>query len=917
MIKKLIYIALVSAHLGAFANTSDHYPEEFAELFIERPKSVEISVSGAKESALTIVLADYETLRIDEKTKSYIQIKQYLQENNVRTGVIDAILKDLINGVKTDGRCIGRLDDCLLSALVETSSYIFDYDNSNLRIILPVSGLYVYGDDAEYHDAYSTSNAIVNWSRLYGYSNFEQPSNASLSNLTTVGLPLGHINLDTELRSSEQTFTTYTALYDVNFKNTRIQAGRNKYNFSFNTTDFLNSGSNYNFDGAFIGSSRNLVKGSSESQQRIYFYSPQLGQVEVYREDRIILSKVVEEGQDYISYDELPKGSYEVTVVIKVSGTVILSDNRQVINSNAFNLPTGEFDYVFGAGRLNNDNNSLSSGSDDSTDIDLAKGALTYRLFDSFLLGVSTAVNQDEQMYQLGALYAYGNRLGVEFVHNQFSSGDYYQRANLRFSPFFLDMSHFTGVDNTEQGALAEYLHGEDSFTDVSIGLSGALMGGTAFLRGNYYESNTSTNKQSDNSRWSISSGINRVIPFGTLGVNADYATSTRRNDDYRLSLSLTIPITNSGVSTRFNVYANNDGFDKASNYLQIQNNQNDWYAFAEAGGHAYSDRELMGDLSASLSGSTSQFNMNTYAYASDQGDKSVSATLTGTQVLSLNGVSFSNKQSRSFAKVNSNSQNIDKLDYPLTLGISENGKYRARESITLNTPKMLPIPEYKEAEFNFDSSGNNIEFDARKHVYFAQPGMLINVNQKVSLLESQILILDDIDGQPIKYIDCFGEGCVSVEPLSSDGVFRVNYRPGQSFSLISKQGLCVFEALNKENKKAKKGYCLPGVEKNGDKKLGEKINDKEELNLSALNSSTIYLGRFDLDEKYKKLRQLLADNYFKTKVINLGKHEYLFLDNGKITQEQFEFLYKIEAFLIPKGDEMEVLTKAYKRREL
>jgi len=201
--------------------------------------------------------------------------------------------------------------------------------------------------------------------------------------------------------------------------------------------------------------------------------------------------------------------------------------------------------------------------------------------------------------------------------------------------------------------------------------------------------------------------------------------------------------------------------------------------------------------------------------------------------------------------------------------------------------------------------------------VYFAQPGMLINVNQKVSLLESQILILDDIDGQPIKYIDCFGEGCVSVEPLSSDGVFRVNYRPGQSFSLISKQGLCVFEALNKENKKAKKGYCLPGVEKNGDKKLGEKINDKEELNLSALNSSTIYLGRFDLDEKYKKLRQLLADNYFKTKVINLGKHEYLFLDNGKITQEQFEFLYKIEAFLIPKGDEMEVLTKAYKRREL
>ncbi|WP_434144925.1 hypothetical protein [Photobacterium leiognathi] len=61
-----------------------------------------------------------------------------------------------------------------------------------------------------------------------------------------------------------------------------------------------------------------------------------------------------------------------------------------------------------------------------------------------------------------------------------------------------------------------------------------------------------------------------------------------------------------------------------------------------------------------------------------------------------------------------------------------------------------------------------------------------------------------------------------SVEELTNDGVFRINYAENEPFKLVSEKRLCVYSELTR-NQKFIEAVCLPGID---DEREGVNIND-------------------------------------------------------------------------------------------
>ncbi|MPW30810.1 hypothetical protein F9L16_17630 [Agarivorans sp. B2Z047] len=902
-------VSLVFLHmLSVRVYGNEGYPEGFEALFSIHPKEVKISIAGVNDYVKIGTLSNVDVMRVVPDTSDYQLVVDYLEANNISVSGQELILGNLVAGVSTDRECKVNLSSCVLSANDDTAKYIFDYDNQSLKIVPAVSFIETPNYEQEHYEAYASGYAIINWANLYGYSNFDNVSTGTLSNLTTVGLPLGHFLFDTEVGGSSSSFETYTAIYDADFDGYRIQGGVNKYDFSFNSTDLFNSGGNFNFDGVFVGSSRNLIKGGEKSQQRIYFYSPQLGQLEVYRDDRLILSKIVSEGQQFISYEDLPRGTYDITLLVKVAEQIVVSDSRQVANNSSFSLPSGSFDYVVGAGRLE----GISDFSDryDKESVYAARGAFAYRLMDSLLLGGASVLSNQQQLYQVGGNYVKGSRFGIDFVHSHFSNGDYHHQVNLRYAPFFVDARYYSSRRDQSSYNLSEHLYGEANYTDIGIGVSGQLYGSSTFVRANYYDYQYPDSEQDysyEDSTWSISAGISKIMPYGTLGVNADYSISKLIRNDYRLALTWSMPLGGGGISTRFGIYHTEDGFDRASNYVKGDNQFGRWYGSVEAGGHIYGDRSVMADVSATLSGNTDHLNGNAYVYTDDTGERNISGTVSSGQIISRNGISFSNVQSQSYALVQAESNFEAKAESKtLSVSMTESGRYKQNADVETDKLKVVPLTSYKEFGFSFDASGNNVEVLSETKQHFSHPGSLVYVNASISTLDSQMLILDDLFGNPIQYAECVGPDCVSVERLSQDGVYRINYRPGKNYEVISTQGLCLWEESGLSD--VHRGYCLPGIDESDVNKLSLAIDSGSIKDKRDMFGAILYLGRHVQGPEYLEMERVYQNYGFDVKSIQLGDYVYSFILNANLTTEQFEALIGMDVYIVMTGTEDDFL---------
>ncbi|MEI6897691.1 MAG: TcfC E-set like domain-containing protein [Psychromonas sp.] len=901
---------------GALAST-ESFPDEFSDFFDEAIQQINIVVVGNDNSISVKGITSYDTFHIELENPAFIQLKAYLLASQIKPDAVNTILDQLLTGVTTDDSCTSNITRCLVTPQGDSASYVFDFDYGQLRIFVPSRLVKAQQTGVEYQSAFSTSNALINWTHLYGHSDFDGRNSGSMSNYTTMGLPLGYVTLDSQYMTTDNQFDLYTALYSAGFSGHTLQAGRSRYNLSFNSTDLFNTGARMNLDGIFIGSSRNLIKGSAESQQRIYFYVPQLGQLEVYREDRLILSQVVDEGQQFLSYEDLPKGVYDITLILKVSGSTVLTEQRQVVNNNQFSIPVGEFDYVFGAGRLEKLevrvdylNQGLLATSYHDFDRNIIKASSTYRFNEALLFGGAVTIGADEQYIQLGGSYYFSEDLSFNYIYGKFlHADDFYQRGSLSYSRLFIDYRRYDyDAQNTEY-RMASHFYGLQYFEDIGVGISNQIMGANTFLRVAYYTSNDVTNSMADSKStfWSLTSGLSKHFELGTLSINAEYIDNDVADADSRLSINWSMPFGDSGVSVQASVYVDQDGFDRNDNYLKGSYRGHHWSGNVSAGTHVYSDHSVMGDLSATASGGNDYFTVNSYGYSNDKGQKILSAGFNNTQVLSSSGLSFSKDKSLSYAQITALTEDED-YSPELKLGLSKDGHYNRSVTVT-DESSLLTLKEYSAFDFDFDVSGNNVEIKRSRDHRFSHPGTVFNVSADVIELASQIVILDDIFGNPITRVQCLGDTCISAEPLSDDGVFRINYRKNTDFHLISRKGLCIYEGKAKENATKitiLKGFCLPGLKKKGRNKWRKSSYLLEGENK---NQVLVYLGQYSVGKNAKSVTtRLNSQNIIFTSVTVAGE-QYIYVTDTNLTSAKRQLLQELDAYVLIRDNGLNLLT--------
>lgn len=881
----LLSMLLFTSH-HVFSN--ENYPVGFREFFTESESRVSVTLGNIQQAQDITAFVTYDQIRVNKDDEGYRQLIQYLTQNNVRYDVASQILSDLTQGVATDDECQGRFSSCLVS-VGEHTKYVFDYDALVLRMILPTNALSHDISEDDFASPFSQNHGVIHWMNLYANTNLEGDDYATLSNDLTVGLPLGYINVESQY-NSEQEFELYQALYTAELGNkTRLQFGKNRYDVTFNATDFLSNHAHLSGYSLYLASSRSLFKGNSQDYQRVYFYAPQAGQLEVYRDQQLLLNKVVAQGAQYISYAELPRGAYQLNLVLNVNGTQIVDEVRQIVNNNQYTLGEQDIDYALGLGRWEKETDPQQGY--------YLRGLGSYRVNDQWLLSAGTTASDSEQYYQFGGQYYLGSSVEASYSFGWFSEGDTFQLGRLSYAPFFLDYRALN--QQNQQSDLSENLYGMNEYSDWGMGVSGRFLGGNGYLRLSRYESNRYSNEQNpltaNTQQNMFYGGWSTPVFSGVIDISAQYTQQKGVEDNYSVVVSWSLPLGDTfSASSLFSLNKNNE-FEN-HNYLNMNHHSDKWSSYASLGAKTDAKNTLSTDITGTISGQTDWFKGNSYVYFDDQGRSRLSGGISGTQAFSNQGVIFSPERSKAFLHVRKEQSQADyAFSQPLKSYLSYSNRFA--KSFYLEQEQVLPLKDFQSFSIKVDESGYPIELANNQQQGFVYPGDIRFFSPQVSNLNSLLLVLDDVEGEPVKDVKCEGPGCIAVEPVSGDGVFRVSYREGKTFDILSRQGMCVFAPDS--TMETAKGYCLPGIEWLPMNRSMVSVKPLSEHTIGQ--SSWLFLGRFPEIEGKALLNELQTEQgvlIHRT----VGDSLYLYVRQPQLlTKTQRDKLSDFQAILLQK----------------
>lgn len=884
------WLALVCWTPGLWA--SERYPLEFADLFLEREETVEVVIAGEVRSHPVQALVTYDSFQLKNTPENIEALQRYLREQGVTASAMTAMEAALLVGVASNPGCEGLLSRCIPEDQPGQAEYVFDFDANRLKIFVSSDLLQTKSLSQEYYSPWRQENALVNRASMYAYADKENSTQFTWNNHALLGVPVGYLSLETQYQQENNEWDIYEALYDVEASNVRALVGYQGNNArALNSTDFLGYGANYAGTGVTLGTSQNLLKGAKSAQQRIYFFAPQSGQLEVYQGDRLLVSRVVTQGQQYLSYDQLPTGVYTIDLVIRQGSQELMREQRQVVNSAQFALPVASWDYRLEAGYLDDLNSGRRWERHEIDDAARPYGrlAMGYRATESLMLAAGVVGNKDAQGWQVGGFWSPNAYLNTQYTSTWFDSGASYQYAQVDLRPLTASVRQVKALDQTD--SLSQLLYGEEDSLEWSFGVSGQLLGGTGYLNYFHYQNEDGWyDSQNDN----VSLSWTRDWLGGTVGFNVSYLIFDGDQDD---SWSSNITWTRkfgSQWTGRLGVYVDDEGFTYNQSSLTMDAQGENWNASGTVGAKLGA-QWTTAELSGSVNGRSEYAQYNAYGYLNDLGQGSVSGTLSGTQVVSSSGVVATHKMGEAFAQIAPTLTQETDRDIQVNYQLTQDKRYWYRGSVEATSSQLLTLPSYTEVGFELDADNYNAELDTRYQQDFVMPGMFYSLDTSVIPLFSQRFIFSDMNGEPIQSVRCLGDGCKSVEMLSEDGVFRVNYRQGEAFKLISDKRLCVYDT-SLMGRSYIDAYCLPGLDNTDDSLVWEENLDKT----LALSESLLYIGKYPSSDEATAILNQLNKAGLTSKVITVGQTLYVYVRYQEhYTAAQRHLLEGLEAYVI------------------
>lgn len=936
----LFFLIFTSKFIPVNADDMSSYPIEFSDFFKKRTGNVSLVVAGEQRDVSVISFFNYDNIKISSNFEDQKAIKLYLA-NYIADKGVDQIIKELTAGVAANPGCTEAISDCVPHVLSDEIKYSFDFDTNTLKVFVGTS-LVTKSNDKEYLPTLRRNNGLVNNSTLYAQYNNETDIRFNFANKTTLGLPVGFIELDTQSRNSGDDFDVYSAVFDTEFADKRVVMGYlDKTGRSFNSTDILNNNADYSAFNVQFGSSHNLLKGGSKGAQKLFFIAPQDAQLEVYLANRLLISKSVSSGRQSISYADLPQGAYTVNLKLSAGGVLIVDEMIQVVNNNKFILAVDDLDYAFNVGVF--DSNMYGYSHDTFSGNDLARTYLqaksAWRITESEILYGGITANNGEYYTQFGIRYIYDNLFSADYFFGYFSAGESYQSVNVNFGRLSFTFNALDIDDDVQKFSLSNQLYGMNSYTNFSINYSQAMLGGNGYVNYNYYNNSESYWAGNVNSSNGINSNgvdngvvnVNSINAINSVNVLSQSSDRKFRHDSFNMGWSSniyngTLTLNSSYNSTgtyndvKFGVYwsqrfgrnvsgglsilANDKGLSKYNNSLSANVSDDNWSLNHTAMVGILENGNTDNSISGSYYWQNDMTKANSYTYVNNKGLLVSSGTLQNTQVITPSSLSLTNLNGNAFADINLQSDvPISKIRYNLYSDLYSKSGYMSDNSNT-----VLAINSYDKILFSLDES-NSIEIESQKESQYVYPGTVLQIKNVISSLDSLIFVVSDILGKPVTQIRCSGDGCRGVESLSSDGVFRVNFQKGSAFTLTSERRQCVFD---KDNQKSSyiNAICLQGL-------YQDDVDYVSHPNSVDINQGDIegfaYIGNsyskdviFDLEQVGLPFRS-----------IHVGKKQYIYVKHSELySQVQLDVLDSIDAKLISNNIDIQSLFTGIKSYE-
>ncbi len=914
-------------------------PSGFETLVALTPSNITLIVNDDASLTLPGEIGG-QSVRFDVNTQE--QLRTFLLEQYLKPDTASQMSIQLTEGVNTSSQCRGRRESCLIDeSVVDTPQVVVVPDSYEVRLLIPSTLMAKQTQQTRFIDETISDNSIIIHHDLNAAMGSNVDAYGYYGNTIVAGVGAGFFRSDINLTTdrdnapNDRNFYADEVTWNYLTENWRTQIGyvseRNDENW--NITELLDTDEQISSVRISFGSTSELEYRNQSTAERLYFSVPSSGRLKITREDGTpVLERNVSAGQQYISYEELPRGITTLIIKVESGGQEVFRDTRKIYNTANTTLADGDFDMLFSVGLFQSQDvfsdwaeDEYSYSDDDWNNEEYIQAQIVGQMSASWQLGISLLNTQDTHYLKLATQYQPVSWFSANVVAGIFGSGSRYNQASGTLGSLNWNWAQYRDETTTdsEELALEHYLYGLGDYDEWSLGWGQRLWKGNLYFYYSDYRQELDssvyrldereTSEYQDNH--SLTLGYSWQGPWrSTIDSNVMRTfvndVDDTRSDEWTLNFNVSIPLSASGnnyvnynFSSQRNSDVSNSLYQRATyghqfNVTQGANLGAEVSSSAYTGEYQRFNDSLAGDITVSGGYQNEKWRGSGMIYGDTNNEYNGYGDMQTTTVLNRGDLYQTRKRADSYLLISNAGEQSPPLDdggdkFLTTAHLKKNNE--RGERLVIDDAKIVhPLDSYKEYQVKVDDSSSDYYNRGERFVQGSSyPGTTLQLNVDNREVRSYISVFSNIEGKPINDVECIGEGCVSIETLA-EGVFQFRVSKGLPFQL--KTGFnqrCFIPSPNMTTRQnLGQNFCMPQF----DSVDGLQVVRGED------GQYYYYVGEFTDLEQSAFYSQALDKQYSDVELVKkrIGERAFLFVRSPQyLTQEKGAWVRSLSAYAL------------------